>query len=392
MAMVIIICICAGFGYAWSVLQNPIIQKYGWSDSNVALAYTLVVLCSTMAPLFFGPLLGKLSTRLCVILGAILFGAGLIATGCAAYLWQLYLFYGVLSGLGVGMIYPRMMAYVVQIFPERRGVASGAGTAAYGSGAILWAPTATALIERIGLSGAFYLLGAAFLIIILICAVFLQDPPADFDKGTDSVQADKVSSNNLNRGQMIRTGRFYLMVIIFVCGLVAGVLIISQASPILQQTLSFTPSRAAIFVSVFATCNMAGRFLWGSLSDKIGLINTMKMVFLWCTFSMLLLAFFKHEAVILIAMGIAAACYGGMASVLTPLTAHSFGAKYVTENYGVMYVVFGIASLIAPSLATMCLAISGSYVGAYVVAGILAVLGLILTFILNSILKKQREV
>ncbi|MCD8156937.1 MAG: MFS transporter [Clostridiales bacterium] len=311
--------------------------------------------------------------------GRCFFGIGLIATGLMAQLWQLYFFYGVLSGLGVGMIYPRMMAYVVQIFPERRGAASGLATAAYGSGAILWAPTATALIERRGLSAMFCILGALFLVLVLLCAVFLQDPPADFYVPDGKAEAEAASGGDLNRRQMVRTGRFYLMVVIFVCGLVAGVLIISQASPILQQTLSFSALRAAVFVSIFSTCNMVGRFVWGSLSDRIGLTGTMKAVFLCSILSMVLLALSGQSMIVPAAMGLAAACYGGMASVLTPLTAQSFGSKYVTENYGVMYVVFGIASLIAPSLATACLSVSGSYTGAYLAAGILAVVGLVLT-------------
>ncbi|MCD8156936.1 MAG: hypothetical protein LUD53_05820 [Clostridiales bacterium] len=76
MAMAVVICVCAGFGYSWSVLQNPIVSVYGWADSNVALAYTLVVFCSTMAPLLFGSILRKLSTRMCVMLGAVFSASG----------------------------------------------------------------------------------------------------------------------------------------------------------------------------------------------------------------------------------------------------------------------------------------------------------------------------
>ena len=152
-----VICVCAGFGYAWSVLQNPIVEQFGWSDSGVALTYTIMVLCSTMTPLFFGSLIRRLSTRLVVVIGALLFGAGLFLTGEMARLWQLYLFYGIIAGLGVGFIYPSMMAYVVRLFPDRSGMASGLGTAAYGSGAILWAPTAAYLgLDPDSLEAALY--------------------------------------------------------------------------------------------------------------------------------------------------------------------------------------------------------------------------------------------
>ena len=80
----LIICVCAGFGYAWSVLQTPIVEAFGWQDSSVSLAYTITVLCSTMAPLLFAPAIRQLGTRRCIMLGAVLFGGGLI-TDLAKY-------------------------------------------------------------------------------------------------------------------------------------------------------------------------------------------------------------------------------------------------------------------------------------------------------------------
>ncbi len=386
-----VICVCAGFGYAWSVLQNPIVTRFGWTDSGVALAYTITVLCSTMAPLFFGSLIRRISTRLCVIVGAVLFGGGLLLTGLMDQLWQLYLFYGVISGLGVGFIYPSMMAYVVRLFPDRSGLASGLGTAAYGSGAILWAPTAASLMEGVGMDRTFQVLGILFAAVILVGSLLLADPPEGFQKAMapETGRAQGGGAADLRRGQMVRTGAFWMMVIVFTCGLVAGVIVISQASPILQQTLSYAPAQAALFVSVFAACNMAGRFLWGSLSDKLGLKNTAGAVFLLCILSMALLAVVGWEIPVLVLMGLAASCYGGLASILTPLTARMFGARYITENYGVMYVVFGLASLIGPSLATTFKTMGGgSYTGAYVTAAVLAVVGLILSRFLKPVSHK----
>jgi len=254
-----VICVCAGFGYAWSVLQTPIIAQFGWADSGVALAYTITVVCSTMAPLLFGGLIRRMSSRLCVAVGAVLFGAGLFAAGLMSQLWQLYLFYGVISGLGVGFIYPSMMAYVVRLFPDRSGMASGLGTAAYGSGAILWAPTAAVLMEKVGLGSAFRVLGVLFAAVILLGSLLLAEPPEGFHAAmAPAASGGQGSGADLNRGQMVRTGAFYRMVAVFTCGLVAGVIVISQASPILQQTLGYAPARAALFVSVFSACNMAG--------------------------------------------------------------------------------------------------------------------------------------
>lgn len=373
MAAALVICVCAGFGYAWSVLQTPIVLDHGWPEAQVSMAYTVTVLCSTMAPLFFGGLIRRMSTRTCTAVGAVLFGGGLFLTGTMTQVWQLFLFYGVLSGLGCGFIYPTMMAYVVRLFPERTGMASGLGTAAYGSGAVLWAPVAVKLMEGLSLSVAFRVLGGAFLAVILAAALLLREPAE-----APAASAGGEEETGLRRGEMVRTPAFYLTVLTYTCGLTAGVIVISQASPILQQMLDYTPAQAAAFVSVISACNMAGRFLWGSVSDKLGIRNTMVLVFLLCVASMAALGLADQGAVVLAAMGLGASCYGGFSSMLTPLTAQLFGRRYLTENYGVMYIVFGAASLIGPGLAVGFKA-AGGYTGAFLSAAVLAAVGLVLS-------------
>ena len=229
-------------------------------------------------------------------------------------------------------------------------------------------------------------LGVLFAAVILLGSLLLAEPPEGFHAAmAPAASGGQGSGADLNRGQMVRTGAFYRMVAVFTCGLVAGVIVISQASPILQQTLGYAPARAALFVSVFSACNMAGRFVWGSLSDRLGLVNTAGAVFLLCILSMAALAVTGAEGLVLLFMGVAASCYGGLASLLTPLTARMFGPRYITENYGVMYVVFGLASLIGPSLATTFkTAGGGSYTGAYVTAAVLAVIGLALSRFLKA--------
>ena len=319
---------------------------------------------------------------MCIALGAVLFGGGLFLTGAMTQLWQLFLFYGILSGLGCGFIYPSMMAYVVRLFPEKSGMASGLGTAAYGSGAILWAPVAAALIRSVNLRGTFCILGGAFLVLILLGSTLLVEPPQDLREALCPPSGDApIQAEGLRRGQMVKTAAFYGMVVIFTCGLVAGVIVISQASPILQNAYGFTSATAAVFVSVFAACNMAGRFLWGSLSDRLGLRRVITAVSAVCILAMLLLTLCHATVPAVIAMGVAASCYGGFASVLTPLTAQVFGSKYITENYGVMYIVFGLASLIGPVLAVRLRTPDGAYTWAFAAAAVLAAVGLILNCI-----------
>lgn len=391
MVACLFICICAGFGYAWSVLQTPIILAHNWTDSQVSLTYTIQVVCSTMSPLLFGSLIRKLGVKKCVLVGSVLYGAGLLCSGVMQSVWQLYVFYGVIAGVGVGFVYPTVMAYVVRLFPDRAGMASGLATAAYGSGAIIWAPVTVGIIGSSSVHFAFVVLGIAFLVIILVGSLLLREPPEGFAAHfhTAGTAADSSSGRDLCRKEMVKTGVFYLMVAIFTCGLVAGVIVISQASPILQTAFGYTASGAAVLVSVISACNMAGRFFWGSISDKIGLFRAAFGVFAICIISMAALSVISAAVPAVIAMCIAATCYGGFASILTPMTAKMFGARYVSENYGVMYIVFGLASLIGPVLAVQFKTAGGSYTGAFVAAAALAAIGLVLNFVLQ--IKNNKE-
>lgn len=387
----LLICLCAGFGYAWSVIQTPIAQLHGWLSAQVSMTYPITVACSTMSPLLFGSLVRKLGTRRCMIFGSLLFGSGLILCSYMTAVWQLYLCYGVMTGLGVGFIYPTLMSYVVQLFPERPGMASGLGTAFYGSGAILWAPAMVSMIHSRTLSGAFRLMGALFLAVILLCSLFIHKLSAAGKK--DAAQGDGLAASGLDlcRKQMVRTPNFYFMVAVFTCALVAGTMVISQASPILQDMLGSTAAQAAVFVSAFSACNTCGRFVWGGLSDKLGLKLVMKVEFLLCILSMAALAFGHSRLIILVSMGVAASCYGGFAAILTPMTAWVFGPKYIGENYGVMYVVFGLASLIGPGLISLCTAAALGYKGAFLTATVLSVAGLAGTRFLKSLIKQPDE-
>lgn len=385
----LLICLCAGFGYSWSVLQTPITAEFGWAAASVSLTYSITVAFSSLAPLAFGSIFQKIPLRTTIIIGGVIYGLGLLLTGFITQLWQLYLCYGVMSGLGVGMIYPTMMAYSVRLYPERAGFASGITTAFYGAGAVLWAPVMVALIDTASLKTAFNIIGICFAAVIIALAFFLRQPPGDFAPARRDSAAVIADDKSLRRREMVKTPKFYLTVVAFTLGLTAGLMVISQASPILQKVLTYTPAHAAIFVSVFALCNMAGRFGWGALSDKIGNTTAMRCVFCVCIASMLLLTLTSTPVLILIAMGLAASCYGGLASLLTPLTSLMFGAKYITENYGVMYVVFGLASLVAPNLAIAFVNATGSYTGAFTTAGVFAIAGLIITIPLVG--KKAKE-
>ena len=304
--------------------------------------------------------------------------ARFFAAGLMSQLWQLYLFYGVISGLGVGFIYPSMMAYVVRLFPDRSGMASGLGTAAYGFGAILWAPTAAALMEKVGLGSAFRVLGVLFAAVILLGSLLLAEPPEGFhrhirrQRWAGERRRPEPGTDGAHRGLLPDGGGIYLRPGGRSDRHQPGLphppadprLRPRPGRPLRQRVLRLQHGRPLRVGQPLRPAG-PGQHRWGGVpaAHPVHGCPVVTGARARCSF-----------------MGVAASCYGGLASLLTPLTARMFGPRYITENYGVMYVVFGLASLIGPSLATTFkTAGGGSYTGAYVTAAVLAVIGLALS-------------
>lgn len=394
------VCICAGFGYAWSVFQTPFVQKFGWDAADVSLTFTLTIIMSTMSPLFLSGIIKRLKTRQVVFLGGLFIGAGLFFTAFISSVPMLYLTYGVLSGIGVGLIYPSLMAYSVMLFPDKKGMASGCMAAAYGSGAVIWAPVASGIIETYSIGAAFKFLGVLYLAVIVLASFLLKQIPEGFiekmlkkaaNKKAEAASQYKVEDKT--RRQMAKTATFYIMVIIFTFGLTSGLMVIGQASPILQVTLGYTPTKAAVFVGFLALFNTFGRLFWGMASDKLGRFNVVIYLLIIAGVSLAGLSISTATIVVIAAMALIESCYGAFSSIIAACTSDMFGTKNLTENYGLMYIVFGFASILGPRIAVSSVEQSGgSYEYAYIIAIALSCVGLILSILLRRIDIKRKKI
>ena len=392
---------CGGFGYAWSILQSAIMVEHPeWAASSIAITYTLQVSLSCLAPAIFGVIIKKLNTKQNVMVGGILYGVGLILCSFANSLPMLYICYGVLAGVGVWFIYPIMMSYAVRVLPDKGTLASGLMAAAYGSGAVVWAPVANMMIGSAGMGTTFLVLGVIFLIAIVAMSFLLTDVPEEYvlmysvGKSDDGKPKKKVKDKT--RGQMAKTGTFYIMCVCFILALTSGMLVISQAKSIVANTGGATfAAIAALCVSVITLFNTFGRIVWGAVAGKISTYNTAILLFVVEAVCMGALAVIPSGSglAIVALMAITASCYGGFATMITPMTADMFGTKYLTENFGLMYIVYAFSSFIGPQLATKLSTVdaTGAVVGyskAFLVGAAFSVVGIVFAFLVKGQLKK----
>src|ERR1700750_1670161 len=170
--------IALGAVYAWSVFRTPLVKQFGWSISEVTFTFTISIFVLGVASFFGGLWLNQKGPRVVAITGGLLYGLGVfLASFSANRLWWLYLSYGIIGGTGLGFGYIVPVSVLVKWFPDRRGLITGIAVGGFGAGALITAPVATRLIQSVGVLNTFAYLGIAYLIVTVVAALFMQNPP-----------------------------------------------------------------------------------------------------------------------------------------------------------------------------------------------------------------------
>ncbi len=378
LAACMLLCLCSGLSLAWSVFQTPFMEAFGWNNRATSLTYTLQIVFSTLMPLFVGGLQNKIKLKYYLLIGILLHCTGLLMMGFTKSLGWLYLSYGVINGLGVGMIYTCMMAYGVRLYPEHRGLAASLMTGAYGAGSILWAPLSAFLGRYIQFPHIFWVFSAGFFVLMVSVVWQVRELPQSLASPREGPEQAGVFGDNLHWKQMLRTPHFYLLLFSLVAGLSAGLMVVSHASPMMQHSAGLTPATAALLLGVCSAVNTGSRFVVGPLSDSLGRFRVLFALLVVQTLTMLLMAKGAGNFFIVLVL-LTGACYGGFSCLLSPLVADIFGPRYLHLNYSFFYASFGIASLIGPQTAAFFMDTTGSYGPAYfIMAGLVALAALVI--------------
>ena len=368
--------VCIGIGYAWSVFQNPLIEKFGWTTSAVSVAFTLFIFLGAIAPLV-AKLQQYLKVKTIVLIGSFIYGLGLYFTGTVSSVAQLYLTFGLGVGIGTSIVYPLAISYMVRIFPEKKGLISGLMVASYGSGAIVLAPVGAMLISKFGVLMAFKYLGIALFILLAIVSRFICEFKDEEIMVKDTGIKGEETGDNLVWQEMIKKPMFYVAFTALIIGATSGLMILGHASPIVQSMMELTPQKAAFIVGILAASNAFGRLFWGGMSDKLGRFSLLIFLFILSTLSFLSLITSSLIPVFLAAIIMIELCYGGYISLIAPITADSFGTKHLGINYGIMFIAFALGGVIGPRAAAILKeANNGSYQQAFFVGMILCIIGL----------------
>lgn len=353
--------VCGGAIYAYSVFRKPLEALWGLSATQSGLPFLVFLTMFALGMALGGKPLESWGPRRTALLGGVLVGGGWLLAGFSPHLGALTLFYGVVAGLGVGLVYGCPLAVVGRWFPDRRGLALGLTVMGFGASPLLTAPLLGFLIARFGPLRTFSLLGAAFLGLLVLLALPLRYPPREGGEGPAARKRPERGAE-LGPRELLRTPGFYALWAAFALGCLAGLMAIGIAAPFGQEVARLSAGLSALAVSVFAVFNGVGRPLFGWLTDRISPRNAGALSFALVLLAALLLYFLgSHPAVYFLGFCLLWLNLGGWLAIAPTATAALFGMKHYGKNYGIVFTAYGAGAVLGNVLSGLLRDLTGSY-------------------------------
>ncbi|MGI9057898.1 MAG: L-lactate MFS transporter [Ktedonobacteraceae bacterium] len=362
-----------GAVYAWSVFLTPVITLYHTTKPAANLTFTFALVALGITAGFGGYLNSRFGPRAIATAGGICYGLGIIlAAFTAPNLYLLYLTYGILGGIGLGLGYIVALAMLIKWFPDRRGFITGLAVAGFGGGAVITAPVAASLIKSIGVGSTFLYLGIAYLVVVVVAAQFFRTAPEGYAPAgwTASVKQQFIRARrDYTLGESLGTLRWYILWLILALNVTAGAALISVASPLAQKFTGVAAITASVIVVVISIFNGVGRLFWGWLSDAIGRPFAFLSMFVIQIVVFALMPLIGDFALLLVPAAIIGLCYGGGFGTMPAFAADFFGPKYSGTIYGAMLTAWSAGAIVGPIL----IASVDYRTALYIIAGIMVV-------------------
>jgi OFA family oxalate/formate antiporter-like MFS transporter len=367
-----------GAAYAWSVFRIPLSKEFGWSISQITLTFTISWFFLGCMSFLGGMWMRRVGPRVVAVTGGLLWGGGVFLASFASHrLWWLYLTYGIIGGSGLGMGYIVPITVLVKWFPDRRGLITGIAVAGFGAGSLFSAPAAGWLIRNVGLMPTFAYLGVAYGAIAIAASTFMKNPPDGWTPEGWTPSAKHISQRaerDYTLGEALSTWQWWAICALMSINTMAGLSIVSQASPIFQEMGKSSAATAASLVGIISIGNGAGRIFWAWVSD----LTTRKTAFFLMYLVEVILFWTYHSISSLPILGAATfvmvMCYGGAYGITPAFAADYFGPRDVGSIFGLMMLPWAFAAAFGPLLFAYRRQVDGDYIqGLYLIAGMMTV-------------------
>ena len=343
--------ISIGSVYAWSVLTRPIMNEMGFSLSDTTWTFSLAILFLGMSAGLLGSRVEKMGPKKSGLIAMLFFGTGMFGTAAAFHLHSLtmlYIFYGMIGGIGLGVGYITPVSTLVKYFPDHRGFATGLAIMGFGFAAFIAGPLMQFLYVRVGLVDTFLILGTVYMILIGASALYLK-PPVMAENGKNKHQIHMLK-RGLTMKQAVKTWQFAALWWVFFVNITCGIGLLAVASPMAQETVGMDAATAASMVGIIGLLNGGGRIAWSTLSDYLGRSLTYMLFFLIEVAAFFLLAGTTNLWLFQALVFLIISCYGGGFSCMPAYLSDLFGTRELSAIHGRILTAWGIAGIVGPTI------------------------------------------
>lgn len=387
----------------FSVIRGPLIEKNGWNEATVMLAYSVFQTVMALTGIFAGRITDRIGPRNVILLSGVVYGVGWFLTGLVESVALFYISFGLIAAIGNGLGYNPALTTGQRWFPDRRGQISGILLAGSTLGPAVLSPFAASfLIPRFGISTALMILGGLFLVTISGAALFTRSPEPDWTPEgwtpPEGTSATDGTLGDLGPSRMLRTPRFWVLFVIFAAAATAGTMLVGSVASIAQVQLFDDPASATALaiggtvVTVNTLANFVGRLSFGVVFDKLG--GYVALIIMLCATILALLAMSiaTSTAFFFACLVVLGFSFGALLVIYPPLTAQTFGTSHLGINYGIMFLGYAASTWISSPIASMLKdegAGRHAYQDAFYGAAAIGLIGIVLTVVLMVVDRRK---
>ena len=395
----LVIQLCVGIIYLWSVFRGDVAFSFEWADSAVKMVSSYMLLSFVFGNLVGGYVNDKKGPRFTAVLGILMFAVGVGTTGLLnkSNIGLMYFTYCLLGGLGSGIAYGACISGVQKWLPHRRGLASGLAVCAFGLSTVVFSPVSKWLISHfkdsatgiVDFAPVFFILAGVFCVLGLIACIFVRLPDKRYLDSLPKIEGGKIVSakRDYTLGEAVKTVPFWC--IFFFIFFINGTWNLSV--PLIQglgMERGLSESAALLTVSLTGIANAAGRLSMATLSDKIGReaadISLSALTVVGAIFMTFIGGYAYTVVILLIAFG-----YGGPAAINPAISTDFFGAKYSGTNYGILMLALGFSSVFFNMISNTVL--KGAVMPTFIMGAATAVISIVFMLVIRKYSKKIKS-
>ena len=352
--------------YVWTLFTKPMASTFGVAPASLQVTFSLLIVLQTFFSPFQGTLVQKFGPRRLISVGAVMSGLSWVLASQVSSLAGLYLTYGLIGGLGTGIVYIGVVGQMVGWFPDRRGFAAGVVAAGYGMGAIVTTFPIADSIASAGFQATLLKFGAIFAVVGLLAALGLKPPPA-------ATSADG-GAQGAETSTMLKTPIFWLMFAMMTMMSTSGLMVTSQMAAFagefgITKALVWGLAALPLALTIDRFTNGLTRPFFGFVSDRIGRENTMFIAFALEGVAMALWLATRDNALLFVLLsGLVFFGWGEIFSLFPSTLTDTFGMKNATRNYGGLYMAQGIGAIFGGPMASLLHDATGNWISVFGVA------------------------